>query len=72
MTFMGAAGHTLPFLLPDFRLATGVAIGVVGVELMAIAWIRHRYMDTPLLPAVLQVVVGGIIVFLARLAIGTS
>jgi erythrin-vacuolar iron transport family protein len=72
MTFIGGVGHTLPFLLPDFRLATGVAIGVVGVELMVIAWIRHRYMDTPLLPAVLQVVVGGIIVFLAGLAIGTS
>lgn len=72
MTFVGGVGHTLPYLLSDFHLATLVAIAVVGVELMVIAWVRHRYMDTPLLPAVLQVVVGGVIVFLAGFWIGTS
>jgi hypothetical protein len=38
---------------------------VVAVELAVIAWIRKRYMDTPLLLAVFQVVVDGVLVVLA-------
>ena len=38
----------------------------------AIAWVRHRYMDTPLGPALVQVVVGGILVFLTGVLIGIS
>ncbi len=47
MTALGGVGHTLPFLLPSFHLALGVAFVVVLVELGVITWIRHRYMDTP-------------------------
>src|SRR5580692_3098998 len=36
MTFIGAAGHTLPFLLPSFHIALAVAITVVLVELLTI------------------------------------
>ena len=50
----------------------GVAFGVVGIELGAISWIRHRYMDSPLLAATLQVIVGGVLVFLAGILIGIS
>ena len=49
MTTIGGIGHTLPYLIPDFRTATAIAIAVVMVELAVISWIRHRYMDTPLL-----------------------
>jgi len=72
MTTIGGLGHTLPYLIRDFRMATSIAIGVVIVELAIIAWIRKRYMDTPLLAAVFQVVVGGILVFLAGWLIGAS
>jgi rubrerythrin len=72
MTAAGGVGHTLPFLIPDFRLATGIAIVVVMVELGAISYIRHRYMDTPLLQAAYQVVLGGVLVFLAGWLIGSS
>ena len=72
MTFLGAVGHTLPFLIPAFLTATLIAGGVVMVELLLIAWIRNRYMDTPLLAATFQVVVGGVIVFLAGILIGSS
>ena len=70
MTTLGGIGHTLPFLLPDFYLAIWVAVAVVAIELGAIAWIRKRYMDTPLLQAVFQVVLGGILVFLTGILIG--
>jgi rubrerythrin len=72
MTTLGGIGHTLPFLVPDFRLATAIAVGVVLVELGVIAWIRHRYMDTPLLPAMVQVVLGGALVFAAGVLIGSA
>lgn len=72
MTTLGGIGHTLPYLVGDFHLATNVAIAVVAVELGVIAWIRKRYMDTPLLSAVFQVVVGGVLVFLAGWWIGAG
>jgi rubrerythrin len=72
MTMLGGLGHTLPYLLPNIHLANGVAIAVVCVELGVIAWIRERFMDTPLLSAIFQVVVGGVLVFLAGILIGSS
>ncbi|MCW2236213.1 iron exporter MbfA [Azospirillum canadense] len=72
MTTLGGIGHTLPYLLPDFWTATAVAIAVVLAELAVIAWIRNRYMDTPLLSAAFQVVVGGLLVFGTGILIGSS
>lgn len=72
MTALGGLGHTLPYLIPDFLTATVIACLVVAVELVAIAWIRARYMDTPFLKATFQVIVGGVLVFLAGIAIGAG
>lgn len=72
MTFIGAVGHSLPFMIPAFLTAALIAGGIVIMELLLIAWIRNRYMDTPLLAATYQVVVGGAIVFLAGILIGNS
>jgi rubrerythrin len=72
MTAMGGLGHTLPYLISDFFLATVVSVCVVAVELGVIAYIRHRFMDTPLLSAAFQVVVGGTLVFIAGILIGNS
>jgi VIT1/CCC1 family predicted Fe2+/Mn2+ transporter len=72
MTAIGGLGHTLPYLIPDFWTATVVAILVVVIELVAISYIRHRYMDTPFLAATFQVVIGGVLVFLAGILIGSS
>lgn len=70
MTTAGGIGHTLPFLIVNFHLAMGVAVVIVAIELAAISWIRHRYMDTPLLAATFQVVVGGVLVFITGILIG--
>jgi rubrerythrin len=72
MTTAGGIGHTLPFLIHDFRIATTVAIAVVALELGAISWIRQHYMETPLVRAALQVVLGGALVFAAGIIIGNS
>jgi VIT1/CCC1 family predicted Fe2+/Mn2+ transporter len=72
MTALGGLGHTLPFLITDFRTATTVAFVVVAIELWVIAWIRAHYMDTPFLRAVFEVVLGGVIVFAAGILIGSA
>jgi rubrerythrin len=72
MTFAGAIGHALPFLIPHFWTATSVATAVVGIELVLIAWIRNHYMDSPFLPTIIQVLGGGILVFLAGILIGSA
>ena len=72
MTTAGGIGHTMPYLISDFRLATGIAAAVVAVELAVISWVRHHYMDTPIVRATLQVALGGALVFVAGLLIGKS
>jgi rubrerythrin len=70
MTAVGGLGHALPYLIPDFWTATTLAIAVVFLELWAITWIQHRYMETPWFRAALQVVVGGSLVLAAGILIG--
>jgi rubrerythrin len=72
MTSVGGIGHTLPFLVPDFRVATLAAVAVVLVELIVITWIRHRYMETPTWSAALQVGLGGALVFATGVLLGKS
>ena len=72
MTAIGGLGHTLPYLIPNFWIATAISIVVVIVELSAISWIRGRFMDTPFLAAAFQVMVGGALVFIAGILIGSS
>lgn len=72
MTALGGLGHALPYLIADFWTATTVAVGVVVIELAVIAVIRNRWMDTPILSAALQVVVGGLLVFGTGVLIGSS
>ena len=72
MTAVGGIGHTLPFLLGDFHLAIIAAVFVVVIELGVISWVRHRYMETTALSAVLQVGLGGVLVFVTGILIGRS
>jgi rubrerythrin len=77
MTALGGLGHTIPYLVPDswanaFRIATAIAIVVVIFELWAIAYIRARFMDTPFLQAVFQIVLGGAIVLGVGILIGAA
>jgi erythrin-vacuolar iron transport family protein len=72
MTAAGGFGHTLPFLLQNFHVAFAAAVIVVAIELAIISYVRHRYMDTPLLSSAFQVVVGGVLVFVVGVLIGSS
>jgi erythrin-vacuolar iron transport family protein len=71
-TFVGGILHTLPFLIPHVHLALYVAFGVVGFELLAISFIRYRYFDMSFVLSTVQVCVGGILVFLSGILIGSA
>lgn len=72
MTAIGGLGHALPYLIPHFWTATGIAFVVVFFELWAIAWIQNKYMETPIWRAVFQIVLGGALVLAAGILIGQS
>lgn len=72
MTTLGGVGHTLPFLIDSFAQAMALAVALVVAELALIAWVRHRFMDTRLLAATFQVVVGGTLVFVIGILIGSA
>ena len=72
MTALGGIGHTLPFLIPSFHAAITIAILVVLVELAVITWVRHRYMETSIMSAAMQVALGGALVFGTGVLIGGS
>jgi rubrerythrin len=72
MTTIGGLGHSLPYLIQNVKTATSIAVIVVMIELGLISWIRRRYMDTPWSSAVIQVVLGGLLVFGVGILIGNS
>jgi erythrin-vacuolar iron transport family protein len=72
MTTAGGIGHTIPFLIDRFPVAMMVAIMVVVVELFVISWVRWRYQDTAFGSAVVQIVIGGALVFAAGILIGSA
>lgn len=77
MTTLGGLGHTLPYAIPDrwpnaFALATTLAVLVVVVELVAISAIRTRFMATPFWRATAQVMLGGLLVLLTGIVIGSA
>lgn len=72
MTTIGGLGHALPYLIPHFWTATAIAAFIVFVELWAIAYIQNRYMETPFMRAVFQVVLGGSLVLAVGIIIGSS
>ncbi len=72
MTFVGGIFHTLPFLIANFYAAVTLAFAVVGLELIAIAYIRYHYFHMRFWMSVFQVILGGGLVLAAGLLIGNA
>lgn len=72
MTLLGGIFHTLPFLLSNIHQALALAYLIVGVELVAIAYVRYKFFDMRFWLSILQVVVGGGLVFAAGILIGSA
>jgi len=71
-TFLGGILHTIPFLVGQMHVALLIAYVVVAVELTAISLIRFRFFKMPIAKSTIQVVVGGALVFVAGIVIGSS
>jgi VIT1/CCC1 family predicted Fe2+/Mn2+ transporter len=71
-TFVGGVLHTLPFLIPHYRAAIILAIVVVGIELVGLAWMRWRYFDVGFLRALATVTLGGVIIAAVSAALGNA
>jgi VIT1/CCC1 family predicted Fe2+/Mn2+ transporter len=71
-TFIGGVFHTLPFLISDYRVAIGVAIVIVSVELLILAWLRWKFFDTSFLRSFVSVTVGGAIIASLSAALGVA
>src|SRR3982750_3907837 len=61
-TFIGGSLHALPFLINDVGTALAVAYPVVACELVAIAWVRRRFLSVPLTHSLVQVTMAGALV----------
>jgi VIT1/CCC1 family predicted Fe2+/Mn2+ transporter len=72
MTLLGGVGHTLPFLIANVHTALTLAYVVVGIELVAIAYVRFHYFKMSFILSIVQVIVGGGLVFFAGVKIGSS
>ena len=71
-TFFGGSFHALPFLINDLQTALTVAYFTVAIELLAIAFIRKRFLDVSLSASLIQVTIGGMIVAVTGIAIGSA
>lgn len=69
-TFVGGTAHALPFLIGDIGTALAVAYVVVSIELVAIAWIRKKFLGVPLRRSLIQVTLGGIVVTVVGILVG--
>ena len=71
-TFIGGAGHSLPFLISNLSTALVIAYIVVGIELVAIAWVRKRYLRAGLRQSLVQVTLFGAVIAVVGFAVGHS
>ncbi len=71
-TFIGGSAHALPFLISDVGTALAVAYPIVAAELVAIAWIRRRFLSVPLTQSLLQVTLAGVMVAGVGVAVGQA
>ena len=69
-TGIGGMLHTFPFLIPNITVALNFAYVVVACELVAIAFIRYRFMGGRLINTIMQVIMGGAIVFAIGVLLG--
>jgi erythrin-vacuolar iron transport family protein len=69
-TFVGGSAHALPFLISDVSTALLVAYVVVSVELVAIAWVRKRFLRVSMRTSLVQVTLGGVVIALVGVILG--
>ena len=69
-TFVGGSLHALPFLISDLSTALAIAYVVVSIELVAIAWVRKRFLHVSLSQSLIQVTLAGMLIAAVGIAVG--
>jgi erythrin-vacuolar iron transport family protein len=69
-TFAGGILHTLPFLILQYHAALTVAVAVIALELLALAWIRWRFFSTGFVRSFLSITLGGAIIAAVSATLG--
>ena len=69
-TLLGGILHTLPFLIPQYQSAVLLALAVIALELVALAWIRRRFFGTGFLSSLISVTLGGVIITTISVVLG--
>jgi erythrin-vacuolar iron transport family protein len=71
-TFLGGIVHTLPFLIPSYRVALVVAVVVIALELVSLALIRWLFFHTGFLRSIASITLGGAIIAAISAALGSA
>src|SRR5258708_1670389 len=71
-TFLGGGFHTLPFLISNYPAAIVVAIIIVSVELLILAWLRWKFFETSFIRSFISVAVGGAIIASLSAGLGVA
>jgi VIT1/CCC1 family predicted Fe2+/Mn2+ transporter len=71
-TFIGGLMHTLPFLIPTYSTALVVALIVIGLELVLLAYLRHRFFSTGFARSLAAVTLGGVLIAAISAALGSA
>ncbi len=70
-TLVGGILHSLPFLIPNYHAALFLAIGVVGFELLLLAYFRYRFFQDTFIRALGIVTFAGIIIAAISAGLGS-
>ena len=70
-TFMGGILHTLPFLIPHYRAAIIVAVIVVGLELITLAFLRWKFFEDSFVRALGIVTFAGVLIAAISAGLGS-
>lgn len=70
-TFLGGILHSLPFLIPHYRVALVLAIGVVAFELLLLAYFRWRFFHDTFIRALGIVTFAGIVIAAISAGLGS-
>lgn len=71
-TFLGGIFHTLPFLIPHYKVAIIAAIVIVAIELVVLALIRVRFFQASFASSILSITFGGAIIVVVSALLGSA
>jgi hypothetical protein len=70
-TITGGILHSLPFLIPHYGVALSLAIAIVGLELLTLAFLRYRFFADTFVRALAIVTFAGVVIAAVAAGLGS-